>query len=158
MNFKLATSLQHLAEKNLIVPILTCLIAASIAVGYARIIQETTPISILTPNDESAPAGELQSQATPRPIKAIRLTVTHLGFSPSEIRIPPGRYILDVDNRTGGREILLILDSLDGNKIKGPRPTRGLRDYTGLYDLTPGEYVVRVAEVSTWTARIVVAV
>jgi hypothetical protein len=97
------------------------------------------------------------SQEVAQPIKAIRLTVTHLGFSPSELKVPAGLYILDVDNRTGGREIRIIVDSLDGNRIRGNKPIKGTRGHTSLYNLTPGDYAVGVAEAPNWIAKISVS-
>ena len=71
-----------------------------------------------------------------------RITLLHDGFEPDSITIPPKRFFLAVDNRSGLTEMALRLDRESGPLVHRVSIDHKKLDWSELFDLTPGRYVL----------------
>ena len=89
-------------------------------------------------------------------VQALLLTLRPTGFEPSEVTLPRGKYLLVVQNRTGLRGFALQLDRDRSERLHEVRlPARKL-DWTGQFDLTPGDYVLRETDHPEWSCRVTI--
>lgn len=84
------------------------------------------------------------------------VTVTPTGFEPVELTRPAGRFILDVDNRSGLEEVELRLDKLRGARERAVRVSRTALDWRDTLRLQPGTYVLTEAHHPQWSCRITI--
>ena len=129
---------------------LTALLAAvALAVGTAAAALTGGFKSSVSPAAArgDAPAERLETEL---------VTITPTGFDPAEITRPQGRFILEVDNRGGFKEVLLQLDALRGGREREVRVPRTALDWRDLLDLRPGTYVLREAGHPGWECRITI--
>jgi hypothetical protein len=98
---------------------------------------------------------------TPPPVKVISIAVTSRGFDPSEIAVPEGRYLIDINNRSGIQELDLRFGALNGKKLKESKRLkdkdgRVLKslDWRGLFNLDKGTYTITESSHPDWVAEI----
>ena len=81
-------------------------------------------------------------QAKGEVIQTERITLLHDGFEPGGIKIPPKKFFLAVDNRSGLTEMALRLDRQSGPLVQSVSIDHKKLDWTELFELTPGVYVL----------------
>ena len=108
-----------------------------------------------------SPALIAQTKATPPPVKVVSLTVTPAGFSPTELTLPEGLYLLDINNRSGVAELNLQFGELNARKLKETKPVKDkqgrivkLQDFRGLFDLQNGKYTITEANHPKWVVEL----
>lgn len=84
------------------------------------------------------------------------LTLKPEGFIPSEITRGAGRFQLSVDNRSGVEELTLQLKGADGTQLREMRVAGGGGDWSEVFELTPGSYILSEANHSSWVCQITV--
>lgn len=102
---------------------------------------------------ESGPAGTRKASASPR--RLIRanqagtevpqtelVTVTPTGFEPAEVTRPAGRFILSVENRSGLKEVTLVLRDATGRELLRERVPNEQLDWSGALDIPAGTYLL----------------
>ena len=94
----------------------------------------------------------LVAQTKASPIKVVSLTVTPAGFSPSDLTLPEGLYLLDINNHSGVADLNLQFGELNARKLKEGKPVKDkqgrilkLQDFRGLFDLPTGKYTISEA-------------
>jgi hypothetical protein len=103
-----------------------------------------------TVHNSAAPADRPPAQL----VKVVLFTLTPQGFSPGEVELPAGRYVIAVNNRTRLQEVSLQFDRVAGQRLKDVRVTRGQLDWRGTFDLTPGQYRLTEAAKPDWAVVI----
>ncbi|MEN3325327.1 MAG: hypothetical protein V7638_134 [Acidobacteriota bacterium] len=86
----------------------------------------------------------------------LSLTLSAKGFSPAELTAAGKRFLLSVDNRTDLKEVVLRLSDKHGNQVREIRVPGGPGDWSELFDLKSGKYVLSEANHSQWSCSIVV--
>ena len=99
---------------------------------------------------EAAPLDQ-RSQA---PVQAELITVTPIGFEPSELTRPKGRFLLAIDNQSGLDEVEFYFERETGGRVNVPLSRRGKIAWREIIDLTPGTYVLRARNDESWRCRI----
>jgi hypothetical protein len=97
-----------------------------------------------------------QGQSARTKLEAELVTIRPHGFEPKEITRPKGRFILAVDNRSGLEEVNLRLDQVAGNRLHQVRVPREHLDWSEVFDLHPGNYVLTEANHPNWVCRITI--
>ena len=87
-------------------------------------------------------------------IKVLHFTLTPRGFNPVAATIPEGRYVIEVTNRSELPEFSLNLGRLSGHKIKERDNAKKHGEWSGLFDLKRGDFVLSINEKPEWTANI----
>ncbi len=102
-----------------------------------------------------------QATPTPPPLKVVSITVTPAGFSPADLTIPEGLYLLDINNRSGVANLNLQFGDLNTRKLKETKPVKDrqgrllpLQDFRGLFDLRSGKYTITEANNPKWIAEL----
>jgi hypothetical protein len=102
-----------------------------------------------------------QTTTNPSPVKVISITVNPDGFSPSDVDVPEGLYLLDINDRTGLPEINVQLGNLNSKKLKEAKPAKDkqgrilkMQDYRGLFSLENGQYTITEANHPKWSLKI----
>lgn len=103
----------------------------------------------------------LAQTKTPPPVKVITITVTPRGFVPTEITVPEGPYLIDINNRSGIPELDLQLGALNGKKLKESKRLkdkdgRELKslDWRRLFNLDKGRYTITESSHPGWVVDI----
>lgn len=63
-------------------------------------------------------------QAASSPVKVISIRVNPDGFSPSDVEVPEGLYLVDINDRTGLPEISVQLGNLNTKKLNEAKPAK----------------------------------
>jgi len=82
------------------------------------------------------------------------VTITSVGFEPTELTRPAGKFLLDVDNRSEIEEVVLRLDRQDGDRETSARVRNTAPEWRGALYLRPGVYILSEANHPNWTCRI----
>lgn len=100
-------------------------------------------------------------QAASSPVKVISITVNPDGFSPSEVEVPEGLYLLDINNRSGLLDINVQLGNLNARKLQEVKPSKDkeghivkTQDYRGLFSFENGQYTITEADHPKWSLKI----
>lgn len=106
-------------------------------------------------------AADVPNQGrTERPaqgLKVLRVTLGPEGFTPAEVTLPRGRFLLVVYNKSGLEDVVLRLDGENGGRLREARSKgRGSR-WRDVFDPPPGRYVLGVADRPAWKCDITVA-
>ena len=88
-------------------------------------------------NLSSGPAG------TPTEVELVTLRAA--GFEPSEIIRPKGAFVLFVDDRSGKESSSLVLQRVNGERVRSPNLQRKKSEWNDVVDLSPGNYVLQDA-------------
>jgi hypothetical protein len=111
------------------------------------------PMKVTTPAQPSAAA---QGNSSHKALEAEIVTIRPFGFEPAEISRPHGRFILMVDNRSGIGDVELQLNRETGAHLHQVRVPRAEQDWNDVFDLPPGQYVLREAGHPEWSCRITI--
>lgn len=95
------------------------------------------------------------SQTSDR-IEAELVTVKPSGFDPLEIRRPPGRFYLRVNNRSGIHDLEFRLDQERGARVQDVRLPRGRLAWNKLLELPPGRYILSEVNHPDWVCSITI--
>ncbi len=79
------------------------------------------------------------------------ITIVSAGFEPTELTRPAGRFLLEVDNRSGIEEVELRLDRQEGGREKSARVRSTAPEWQSALDLHPGVYILSEVNHSSWT-------
>ena len=84
------------------------------------------------------------------------LTLNSTGFVPTELRPHGNRFLLSLDNRTDLKELVLRLTAEDGKQIRELRVPGGGGDWSELFQLQPGTYVLSEVNHTGWICTIII--
>ena len=90
------------------------------------------------------------------PLGVIRFTILPEGFDPPEVTFPAGRYLVVVKNRSFAGDITLRIDRAAGQRLKQFSVSKRKLDWQGVFDLTPGQYIISEANNPKWVANITI--
>jgi hypothetical protein len=143
-------------SKVKITSLLVVLLFLSAAVLGAR--RWHTPLAKIEP--QAVAASIALSQSPPRRENIIggeSVTLTPRGFEPAEITRPQGRFVLNINNRSGFHEPTFVLTDEAGNKLREVQFTKGKPSSRELLNLPPGRY--RLSELSNadWVCQIAIS-
>ncbi len=96
-------------------------------------------------------APQAMGQAEPA---GVVITLHPSGFVPPQMQVANGRYLLLVLNRSGIRDLEFDLDREAGGRLHSVRD--GRPKWKERFDLTPGRYVLSVANHAEWKCVITV--
>ena len=90
--------------------------------------------------------------------EALTLVVSPGGFPRSTITVEAGYYLIDIINRTGGKQLSLQIDRVTGAGqpaalAKGEASTKRSH-FQSLQNLTPGTYRLSVTNIPSWLCTI----
>lgn len=111
------------------------------------------------PGQVSAPAQDSAAFTAQSKSRVIRIpshviTLRPGGFDPAEVSWPKGRFFLTVDNRSNINELTLRLDREVGGRVKETTLRMRKERSAGVFDLTPGTYLLTEADHPGWVCRI----
>ncbi|MFN0113008.1 MAG: hypothetical protein ACKVZH_29460 [Blastocatellia bacterium] len=101
---------------------------------------------------DAAPNGK----SAPVHIARELVTIHPFGFEPAELTSPSSRFLLDVQNRSGLREVVLRLDRETGARLRQERVPRAKLDWRTVIDLPPGSYLLTEEKHPAWVCRITI--
>lgn len=81
------------------------------------------------------------------------VTATRRGFAPAVITRPQGKFILMIDNRSGG-DLRFHLSRETGEQLHEIRSSQEQLDWNEVLDLQPGRYVLTTPDHPQWTCVI----
>lgn len=121
----------------------------------------TRPWKATPPVVATAPLAIAQTTTNPSPVKVISITVHSDGFSPSDVEVPEGLYLLDINNRSGLPGINVQFGNLNAKKLKEVKPAKDkqgrelkIQDYRGLFNLENGQYTITEANHPKWSLKL----
>ena len=95
------------------------------------------------------------AQRTKQLIGSEAITITRQGFQPKEIRRAPGKFFLQVENRSGVNPLVLRVSALGGGTLKEFSVTSEQLDWADEVNLPAGQYTV--TEVNHgWTCNLTI--
>ncbi len=133
----------YLLFASLIVLILIIL-SGSVFSARARVSKEVVPAQT-TSERERQPALQVEL-----------ITITRTGFEPTELTVPAGKFLLDVDNRSEIAEVELRLDRQEGGREVTTTVRSRAPEWRGELDLRPGVYILSEANHPRWICRITI--
>jgi hypothetical protein len=71
------------------------------------------------------------------------VTVRPAGFEPSEITRPKGAFVLFLDDRSGKEHSSLVLQRLNGERLRAINLERKKSNWNDVVNLSPGTYVLQ---------------
>lgn len=131
------------------------LLAGCTLVFAARAYNRSTPMVPAQPETFAQPTP-VAAQSKPIPLGSELVTIQPFGFEPKEITRPAGPFLLIVDNRSGLRDVTLLLDRTGGNRLVAEPVLWHKLDWRETLDLAPGTY--RLSEVAnpSWLCEITI--
>jgi hypothetical protein len=96
--------------------------------------------------------GDLQNQT----IEAEIITIHPAGFEPTAITRPKGLFILEVEDRSGLREVDVRLSAERGDRVFQVKAAREKADWNRLVDPPPGRYVLTEINHPDWACIITI--
>lgn len=96
------------------------------------------------------------TEQTAARFEAERLVLRQMGFEPSEIRRPPGPFLLIVHNQSSAESISLILRRDAGELLKALAFRQRQARLRERIDLPPGQYVLTEQNHPNWQCRITI--
>ena len=100
---------------------------------------------------------QAQAQATPSiPVDVVRLALRTFGFEEKEITRKAGPVYFFVENVSGFRQVNFRLDREAGARLKDVPLPKGKFRWQEVVNLTPGTYLLTVAENPNWVCRITI--
>jgi hypothetical protein len=134
-----------MARKLVIVGLCSLAVALTLLIAHARRPAESTSF-------KEEPIGEKPS--SPSKLEAEILVLRPDGFQPREIRRPPGRFLLALQNQSKAEELSLTLTPEGGNPLRQVRFENKQSKLREVLELTPGRYVLTEANHPEWTCSI----
>lgn len=114
------------------------------------------PSNSLSVTSGAASAGVSAGGVGEKELSVLRLTLSPEGFTPAEVTLPHGRFLLVVYNKSGLEDVDLRFDAVAGGRLREARAKgRGSR-WQEVFDPPPGEYVLSLTEHPDWACRITV--
>ena len=89
-------------------------------------------------------------------IEELSLTLNKTGFVPAEVSPSGSQFLLSIDNRTDVKELVLKLSDKNGNAVRELRVPGGAGDWSELFDLKRGKYVLSEANHAAWSCTITI--
>ena len=90
-------------------------------------------------------------------IESELITVKRSGFDPVELKRPPGRFHLRINNRSEIHDLELRLDQEGGARIHDARLSRGRLAWHKMLELPPGRYRLTEVNHPEWVCTITIA-
>jgi len=87
-------------------------------------------------------------------IEGETITLTSRGFEPVEVKRRGGHFALNVDNRSGLKEVTFVLARAVGHKLREVRVKEGKLNWREVVNLPPGSYRLTEAGRPEWVCRI----
>ena len=84
------------------------------------------------------------------------ITIGKYGFSPQTLTRPKGPFYLIVQDRSGLPQIQLRVDRVAGARLTDVPLPRNRFEWTNMFDLTPGHYVLTEANNPSWLCQITI--
>ncbi|MGE0132301.1 MAG: hypothetical protein AB7U82_29820 [Blastocatellales bacterium] len=105
-----------------------------------------------------AAVAEASALAAQTKMEVELVTLKRWGFEPKEITRPKGRFLLVINNRAEqSRQLTFSLADERRNRLKDVKlGANGKKNSNDLYDLSPGAYLLTVAEFPEWVCRITI--
>ena len=104
------------------------------------------PVAV-APITTTQPAAA-NAQAADDDTHGLVIAIRPSGFSPDQIEVTQGRYIVIVQNRSGIRDLTFRLERENGDRLHEVRPQE-LR-WKKTFDLSPGRYLLSVVARPSW--------
>src|SRR5215813_6705666 len=101
-----------------------------------------------SPTSKSMVAQQIQS--------GLVINLTRFGFEPAAATIRAGNCIVTVNNVSGGDSVDLIILRDNGERLIVEKTQKENRRWNKVLDLTPGDYVISVADHPGWTYALTV--
>jgi len=101
-----------------------------------------------SPTSKSLVAQQIQS--------GLAINLTRFGFEPAAATIRAGKCIVTVSNVSGGDSVDLIISRDNGERLIVEKTQKENRRWNKVLDLTPGGYVISVADNPGWTYTLTV--
>jgi hypothetical protein len=117
-----------------------------VATSLARAVQ---PPPTVLPAGEPLPANQPGDY-----LKVVPVRISRFGFETTEINLSSGRFMLAINTDIG--DVELKFDRIGGNTVRQSVLSRDKRTLREIYDLSPGEYVLRELNHPAWSCRITV--
>ena len=108
-------------------------------------------------------AQDPPAQRNPRPfnrnnvIEGESFTLTPGGFEPNEIRRVGGRFVLNINNRSGLRSVDFLLTTETGNQVRNVQISEGRLHWRGVVNLPPGRYRLSEVSHSDWVGHLIIS-
>jgi len=110
---------------------------------------------VATSTSASSQQDTSSAQRTKEKIGSESITITRYGFQPTEISRAPGRFFLQVQNRSGVNPLVLRVSAQSGSTLKEITVTSDQLDWADEVNLPEGQYTV--TEVNhAWTCRLTI--
>lgn len=102
--------------------------------------------------------SQIQAPAKPSttPVEVVRLALRTFGFEEKEITRKAGPVYFFVENVSGFRQVNFRLDREVGARLKDVPLPQGKFRWQEVVNLTPGTYLLTVAENPNWSCRITI--
>jgi len=84
-------------------------------------------------------------QPVPTQLEVELITLRPAGFEPSEITRPKGPFVLFIDDRSGKETSSLVLQRINGERLRASNLNRKKSEWHDVIDLPPGTYVLQDA-------------
>jgi hypothetical protein len=78
-----------------------------------------------------------------QPAEIELITLRPAGFEPSEITRPKGAFVLFLDDRSGKDKSSLVLQRVNGERLRSINLERKKSNWNDVFDLTPGTYILQ---------------
>lgn len=134
-----------MARKLVIVGLCSLALALTLLIAHAK-----RPAASFSSRGERV--GDKLS--TPSHVEVELLVLRPEGFQPREIRRPPGRFLLALQNHSTSEEVSLTLTPEGGNPLKQVRFENKQSKLREFLELPPGRYVLSEANHPEWTCSI----
>jgi hypothetical protein len=85
-------------------------------------------------------------------LTALVFVVRPFGFTPNDITVAAGRYLIVLQNRSGRRDLTFRIDRENGERLHEGRSER--LDWKRQFDLQPGNYIVSEISHPEWSCLI----
>jgi|SRR5687767_6861624 len=132
--------------KLVAVGVCSLVLAVTLLIAYAR-------RPALSSTNYRREGGEQSAQSR---IEAELLVLRSEGFQPREIKRPPGKFLLTLQNQSNEEEPSFMLTLEAGPSLKQIRVSKRQSKYRELMELPPGTYVLTETNHPDWTCKIVI--
>jgi len=91
-----------------------------------------------------------------QPAEVELITVRPAGFEPSEITRTKGAFVLFLDDRSGKKKSALVLQRLNGERLRAINLDRKKSNWNEVVDLAPGTYILQDGSNAEWHCQITI--
>lgn len=137
-------------QQTFLLGILLALPAAAVAAGALHAHAAKTEATHPGASTLARPAVSTQRNI----IAGESITLTPRGFEPAEISRPRGRFVLNINNRSGVHEVTFLLTHESGNRLRQVQFIRGKLSSREILDLPPGRYRLTEVNHPGWVVQI----